>query len=216
MVACATPDRLSGLPEELEPLGARVEVTTEGLKAFDLARAGGIELIVLAEPLGALAGQALCKALREANVGVPILLLDTPERQVAGLEAGADVVLPLDCPAALWKAQVQALLRRVSLERQPLRAGDLSLDTQTRQAMRGGKQIHLSTTEYTLLELLLRRAGRVVSRDEIMKYVWPGEERTSDNVLDVYISYLRNKIDRGFAAPLVRTVRGQGYVIAVD
>ena len=149
-------------------------------------------------------------------MGVPILLLDTPDQLVEGLVAGADVVLPQDAPEALWKAQLRALLRRVSLAHQPLQVGDLSLDIQTRRAMRAGQTILLSTTEYMLLELLLRRVGHVVSRDEIMSHVWPGEERTSDNVLDVYISYLRAKIDRNFPVPLIRTVRSQGYTIVAD
>ena len=215
-MASASTDAFLGLPAELEQRGLRVLMATEGLKVFDLARAGGVELIVLAEPLGALAGQGLCKALREANVGTPILLLDTPERLIEGLDSGADVVLPLGVEATLLLAQTKALLRRVSLERSPLQVGDLALDTLTRRATRAGKHILLSSTEYTLLELLMRRAGRVVTRDEIMNHVWPGEDRTSDNVLDVYVSYLRNKIDREFSVPLIRTVRGQGYLIQAD
>jgi two-component system OmpR family response regulator len=215
-MASASEGALAGLAQELGQCEVSVVLATDGLKAFDVARAGGVELIVLAEPLGAVAGQGLCTALREANVTVPILLLDTPDRVVAGLVAGADVVLPLESSAELLLAQTQSLLRRVSLERSPLRMGDLALDTTTRRATRGGTQIALSATEFTLLELLLRRAGRVVTREEIMEHVWPGEERATDNVLDVYVSYLRTKIDRNFAVPLIRTVRGQGYTIVAD
>ncbi len=216
LVAGASSDTLSELTEYLAPLGFLAKGTKDGLKAFDLARAGGIKLIVLAEPLEVLTAQALSKALREANVGALILLLDTPERLTGGLEAGADVVLPLDCPMPFLRAQVEALLRRVGFEHQPLRVGDLSLDTQTRRATRADKTITLTTTEYGLLELLLRRVGRTVTRDEIMNHIWPGEDRAKNNVLDVYVSYLRNKIDHGFPVPLIRTVRGQGYVIAAD
>jgi DNA-binding response OmpR family regulator len=203
-MASASEGALAGLAQELGQCEVSVVLATDGLKAFDVARAGGVELIVLAEPLGAVAGQG------------PILLLDTPDRVVAGLVAGADVVLPLESSAELLLAQTQSLLRRVSLERSPLRMGDLALDTTTRRATRGGTQIALSATEFTLLELLLRRAGRVVTREEIMEHVWPGEERATDNVLDVYVSYLRTKIDRNFAVPLIRTVRGQGYTIVAD
>ena len=215
-MASASEGALVGLSKELEQLEVQVVFAADGLKAFDVARAGGIELIVLVEPLGALAGQGLCTALREAHVNVPILLLDTPERVEAGLAAGADVALPLESSAGLLLAQTRALLRRVSLERSPLIIGDLSLDTLTRRATRAGTQIGLSATEFTLLELLLRRAGRVVTREEIMEHVWPGEERATDNVLDVYVSYLRTKIDRNFPVPLIRTVRGQGYTIVAD
>ena len=204
------------LSAELERQEIQVLFAAAGLKAFDMARVGGIELIVLVEPLGVLAGQGLCTALRAAHVNVPILLLDTPDRVLAGLAAGADVVLPLESGTELLLAQTQALLRRVSLERSPLIMGDLSLDTLTRRATRGGTQIALSATEFTLLELLMRRMGRVVTREEIMEHVWPGEERATDNVLDVYVSYLRTKIDRNFPVPLIRTVRGQGYTIVAD
>lgn len=207
---------LSWLVSALTEQGGSCQVASDGLKAFELARGSGVELIVLAEPLGVLSGQAVCQALREAKVSAPILLLASAEQQVAGLLAGADVVLPQDSSPELVLAQVEALRRRVSLEHGPLQVGDLSLDTQTRRAERGGKLILLSGTEYALLELLVRRAGRVVSREEILEQVWPGEARASDNVLDVYVSYLRTKIDRGFATPLIRTVRGRGYLVAAE
>jgi DNA-binding response OmpR family regulator len=126
------------------------------------------------------------------------------------------VVLALDSTPELVQAQLQALLRRVALDSSPLQAADLTLDTTTRRAERGGKVIPLSATEYTLLELLMRRVGRVVSREEIMEHVWPGESRASDNVLDVYVSYLRTKIDRDFSPALIRTVRGQGYMVVTQ
>ena len=214
VVACSSESALGDLIESLSTLGMRVSQATDGLKAFELVRQGTVDLVVLAEPLAVLSGHAVCKALREAKVIVPILLLDKVDQAVAGLEAGADVVLPLESESGLILAQLHALLRRCELDRSPLHVADLVLDTTTRRAERGGKLIALSTTEYILLELLLRRLGQVVTREEIMEHVWPGESRNSDNVLDVYISYLRTKVDRDYPTALIRTVRGQGYMIA--
>ncbi|WP_395138160.1 response regulator transcription factor [Armatimonas sp.] len=198
----------------LKELGTQVLVVTDGLKAFELSQQSGVELIVLVEPLPVLSGLSVCSALREAHVTAPILLLCSPETLTTGLDAGADCALPEESDDERVQAQVRALLRRVVLDRSPLRIADLSLDTNTRCAERAGKVIRLSATEYTLLELLMRRAGRVVSREEILEHVWLGESRASDNVLDVYVSYLRTKIDRDFPVALIRTVRSQGYMIA--
>ncbi|WP_395091406.1 response regulator transcription factor [Armatimonas sp.] len=200
----------------MKELGTQVLVVTDGLKAFELAQQSGVELIVLVEPLPVLSGSSVCSALREAHVTAPILLLCSPETLAVGLDAGADSALPGESEDEVVRAQIHALLRRVALDRSPLRIADLSLDTNTRRAERAGKMILLSATEYTLLELLMRRAGRVVSREEIMEHVWLGESRVSDNVLDVYVSYLRTKVDRDFPVALIRTVRSQGYMIVAS
>lgn len=214
VIACPPESASSSLISSLKELGTQVLVVTDGLKAFELAQQSGVELIVLVEPLPVLSGLSACSALREARVTAPILLLCPPDTLAAGLDAGADCALPLEGSDDVVRAQIRALLRRVALDRSPLRIADLSLDTNTRRAERAGKVILLSATEYTLLELLMRRAGRVVSREEIMEHVWLGESRASDNVLDVYVSYLRTKVDRDFPVALIRTVRSQGYTIA--
>jgi DNA-binding response OmpR family regulator len=214
VIAHPSESSLSWIPAALAERGGRQLTAADGLKAFELARGSGVELIVLVEPLAVLTAHAVCTALREARVTAPILLLGDSESVAAGLLAGADVVLPLDSTREVVLAQIDALLRRVALEHSPLQVGDLILDTQSRRAERGGNLIPLSGTEYTLLELLMRRAGRVVSREEILEHVWPGESRATDNVLDVYISYLRTKIDRDYSVSLIRTVRGRGYLVA--
>lgn len=193
-----------------------VELVSDGLRAFELAKRGTFDLIVLHDCLPTLDAPAICKALREAEVTTSILVLAT-QSDTAFLESilhcGADTLVPTSAEFSLIGAHIQALLRRVQSVRSPLRVGDLTLDTLTRRAEREGKRIALSSTEYLLLEFLMRQAGQVVSRTAIMSHVWPFEVRESDNVLDVYISYVRNKIDRGFSTSLLHTVRGQGYII---
>lgn len=216
VIALSPESPLSWISSALAERGGRQLVASDGLKAFELARASGVDLVVLVEPLAVLAAQAVCTALREARVSVPILVLSDTTSAAALLTAGADVVLALESDPQTVLAQIEALMRRVAFEHSPLQVGELILDTQARRAERGGKLILLSGTEYTLLELLMRRAGRVVSREEILEHVWPGEVRASDNVLDVYVSYLRTKVDRDFGSSLIRTVRGRGYMVAAE
>lgn len=194
--------------------GADITLVEDGVEALEQGKQATFALIILAGALASLESKAVCQALRVAQVNTPILLLVaglTDSEWVAGLEAGADVVMDLNTESLIVDAQVRALLWRYSQARNPLRVGDLRLDIATHRVERAGVPIALSTTEYRLLFLLMSQVGQVISRTEIMKQVWPAGEADTDNVLDVYISYLRSKVDRPFDIPLIQTVRGQGY-----
>lgn len=194
--------------------GYDVDTTTDGLAAVEMASAEPFDLILLDVMLPGLDGFSVCRRLRERGIITPILILtarDLEEDKIEGLDSGADdyIVKPFSLGELL--ARMRALLRRTALNSQLLRVADLSLDPAMRQASRGGKTIYLSATEYTLLEYLMRHAGQVRTREEILMHVWQYDFDGSDNVLDVYISYLRAKIDRGRTPVLIHTVRGVGF-----
>jgi DNA-binding response OmpR family regulator len=202
------------LKQAITEAGYGARVATEGLTALEWATTRDYDLILLDIMLPGLDGYAICRRLRAAHVTTPILILtarDTLEDKIEGLDSGADdyIVKPFQVGELL--ARVRALLRRGTSGPVVLRVADLSLDPATRHASRGGKTILLSATEYSLLEYLMRNAGRVLTRSMILEHVWQYDFEGNDNVLDVYISYLRSKIDRGHAAPLIHTVRGVGF-----
>jgi DNA-binding response OmpR family regulator len=152
--------------------------------------------------------------LRGDGISTPILILtakDLLDDKVMGLDSGADDYLVKPFQVAELLARVRALLRRRNLGTTSLKVGDLTLEPTSRQIVRGGKAISLSATEYALLEYLMRNAGRVLTRAMILQHVWQYDFDGNDKVLDVYISYLRRKIDRGHPNSLIQTVRGVGY-----
>jgi DNA-binding response OmpR family regulator len=134
--------------------------------------------------------------------------------KVKGLDRGADDYIVKPFQVAELLARMRALLRRGSSSPVVLRVADLSLDPVSRQVTRAGSPISLSATEYTLLEYLMRNAGRVLTRSMLLEHVWQYDFGGSDNVLDVYISYLRRKIDRGHSPALIHTIRGVGYMVS--
>ena len=194
--------------------GYTSQVAGNGLDALDLATAIQFDLILLDVMIPRMNGFEVCKRLRAAKVTTPILIItakDTLEDKIEGLDSGADdyVVKPFQIAELL--ARARALLRRGSSSPAVLSVDDLTLNPATRHASRDGKTIYLSATEYSLLEYLMRNAGRVVTRSMILEHVWQYDFEGADNVLDVYISYLRSKIDKGHKAPLIHTLRGVGY-----
>lgn len=194
-------------------------VAEDGVDALDLATITTFDLILLDVILPTLNGFEVCRRLRAAKVNTPILIMtakDTLEDKIEGLDSGADdyVVKPFQLAELL--ARMRALLRRGTSAPAILTVADLSLDPATRQARRAGKVISLSATEYSLLEYLMRNAGRVVTRSMILEHVWDYDFEGDDNVLDVYISYLRRKIDKGYSPTLIHTNRGVGYRMGVD
>ena len=202
------------LHQALAEAGYAPQTVGDGTSAYDLARQSRFDLILLDVMLPGMDGLAVCRQLRQERVGTPILLItarDALEDKIAGLDSGADdyIVKPFQIGELL--ARMRALLRRGASGPAILRTGDLSLDPATRRAERAGKTILLSATEYALLEYLMRHAGRVLTRAQILEHVWQYDFDGNDNVLDVYISYLRGKIDKGHASPLIHTVRGAGY-----
>lgn len=162
-------------------------------------------------------GLALCSTIREENITTPILLLtarDTTEDKVKGLDAGADDYLTKPFSLDELLARIRALMRRQSNTRKPLlSSGALSMNPVTHEVLRSDIPIRLSAKEYALLEYLLRHKGEIVSKQNLLEHVWGGEVDPFSKVIDVYIGYLRNKIDTHFAneEPLLITIRGLGY-----
>lgn len=194
--------------------GYTTQLVSDGAIGLEAAKTQAFDLILLDVMLPGLDGFSVCRQLREERIETPILILtarDTLNDKVEGLDSGADdyIVKPFQVSELL--ARMRALLRRINRSPAPLRVDDLTLDPATRQANRAGKIIFLSSTEYTLLEYLMRNVGRVLTRSAILEQVWQYDFGGNDNVLDVYISYLRSKIDKGFKHPLITTVRGVGF-----
>jgi DNA-binding response OmpR family regulator len=161
--------------------------------------------------------------LRSDGSTVPILMLtarDGIQDRVRGLDAGADDYLVKPFALAELLARVRALGRRVKMSGQAeasvLTIGDLDLDLRSREARRGTRRIELTAREFGLLEMLMRHPGQVMSRSQLLDGVWSYDAVTESNVVDIYIHYLRNKIDRGFDKKLLRTVRGMGYAIRAE
>lgn len=175
------------------------------------------DLIILDLMLPGMDGIEVCRRLRAAGNQVPILMLtakDAIADRVAGLDTGADDYLVKPVELEELMARVRALLRRRNPEQtEVVRFGDLELDTGTRVAHRGSRAIQLSTTEYELLQLFMRRPRQVLTRDIIMERVWGYDFEGESNVLEVYIGYLRNKLESEGEPRLLHTIRGAGYVL---
>ncbi len=199
--------------------GYSPQVACDGVEALAAATSVGFDLILLDVMIPRVDGFEVCRRIRAAKVVTPVLIItarDALEDKVEGLDSGADDYIVKPFQIAELLARARALLRRGSSSPAVLRVGDLSLDPATRLASRGGRTINLSATEYSLLEYLMRNAGRVMTRSMIMEHVWEYDFGRNDNVLDVYISCLRNKIDRGHPQGLIHTVRGVGYRMHAD
>lgn len=198
--------------------GHSVETVGDGGEGFERAKSGGFDLIVLDVMLPTMSGLEISMRLRRQKVSTPILMLtarDTVDDRVAGLDAGADDYLVKPFAFVELSARIRALLRRrgdeATLHR--LEVGDLVLDRARREARRGPRKIDLTSREFALLEHLMKNAGRVLSRDQILAAVWPQDYDGASNVVDTYVHYLRDKIDRKNSEPLIRTIRGVGYVL---
>ena len=195
--------------------GYAVDVSLSGDDALRCAREHDYDAIVLDLMLPGLDGYQVCSALREEQNWVPILVLtakDGDEDETRALNTGADDFLSKPFSFVVLSARLQALLRRGARERPAvLEAGDLSLDPATGSCRRGEADIVLTAREFALLEYLLRRAGQMVPKAEILEHVWGGDFEGDHNVVEVYVGYLRRKIDRPFGREAVQTLRGFGY-----
>jgi two-component system, OmpR family, copper resistance phosphate regulon response regulator CusR len=206
-----------GLVEE----GHVVEVAADGAAALDAVEDGPpFDLVVLDVMLPKRDGLQVLKALRASRMQAPVLLLtarDGVADKVAGLDAGADDYLVKPFAFEELLARVRALLRRGHAGAAPvLRLADLSLDPATRIVTRGRRRISLTAREYALLEYLLRSAGRVLTRPMITQHVWGMDFDPESNIVDVYVGYLRRKIDAEGEPRLVQTVRGAGYSLRLE
>lgn len=203
----------NGLVEE----GYAVDAAFDGDAGFELASSGEYDAILLDVMLPRVDGVTLCAGLRAAGCDTPILMLtakDAVSDKVRGLDAGADDYLTKPFAFEELLARIRALLRKkYQHQATRLAVDDLVLDTATHTVTRAGEAIPLSVKEYALLEYLMRNAGSVVTRTMISEHVWDISFETFTNVIDVYISYLRNKIDKGRPRALIQTVRGRGYTL---
>jgi two-component system, OmpR family, response regulator len=205
-----------GLSEE----GYAVDVAPNGEEGVWLGTENDYDAIVLDVMLPDVGGFDVCRRLRERSRWAPVLLLtarDAVLDRVAGLDAGADDYLTKPFSFAELLARVRALIRRGAGERPTvLRVGDLSLDPAARRVRRGGQDIELTNKEFTLLEFLMRHPGEVLSRTRIIEHVWDFAYDGGSNVVDVYVRYLRSKVDRPFRKRSIETVRGAGYRLHDD
>jgi two-component system, OmpR family, response regulator len=213
------PRIVSFLRRGLEAEGYAVDVAMHGSQALELARTATFALIILDRMLPGLDGLQVCRTLREEGSQVPILMLtakDTLEDKIDGLKGGADDYLTKPFAFDEVLARIEALLRRSGNASAPsvLTVGNLRLDFASKAAWRGERQITLTAKEFALLAFLMARAGTVVTREELLKTVWGLKFDPGTNVVDVYIRYLRRKIDGGEDTPMIQTVRGFGYTIS--
>lgn len=197
--------------------GYEVESTGDGIEGFERALPGGHDVVVLDVMLPRMSGLEICMRLRRKGVHTPILMLtarDTVDDRVAGLDAGADDYLVKPFAFVELSARIRALLRRRGEEASAkLVVEDLVLDRARREVVRGNRRAELTAREFALLEHLMRNTGRVLTRDQLIQAVWPHDFDGGSNVVDTYIHYLREKIDKPPAEPLLRTVRGVGYTL---
>jgi len=197
-----------------------VDVAPDGQSGLELAVSRDYSLIVLDLMLPGMTGQEVLAGLRKTNRAVPVLILTARgavRDKVELFQKGCDDYLTKPFAFAEFQARVKALLRRGKTETQDtLQVADLRLDFNKRQVTRGGKKIDLTLKEFALLEYLARNAGQVLSRSMIVDHVWDQSFDSFTNVVDVYIRYLRNKIDQGFEPKLIHTVRGVGYVLNAE
>ena len=202
----------------LAEAGYDVDLARDGAEALARAGVGGHDLVVLDVMLPGLDGLEVCRDMRRQGVRTPILMLtarDTVADRVVGLDAGADDYLVKPFALEELLARVRALGRRAGdgADGQRLEVGDLTLDVARHEARRGDQPIALTAKEFALLEYLMRHAGQVLTKDQITARVWGYDSAATSNVVEIYVHYLRDKVDRGFTRPLIRTVRGVGYTI---
>jgi heavy metal response regulator len=204
----------------LEEEGYAVDAAGDGENGLAMALDGVHDLILLDVHLPGRNGFEVLRELRERKVSTPVLLLTvraTIEDKVLGLDSGADDYLTKPFAFQELLARVRALLRRRSDERSAvLQVADLTLDPATRAAHRGGEAIDLTGKEYALLDYFMRNPGRVLTRTMIAEHVWDYDFDSMTNVIDVYVNYLRKKIDRDRNPKLIHTVRGSGYVMKAE
>ena len=206
----------------LEEHAYKVKSAKDGASAKALLQTSDFDLLILDVMLPDINGIELCRQIRLTNTKTPILMLtalDQIQNKVSGLKAGADDYLVKPFHFSELLARIEALLRRQNVtapEEHTLTFGDLTLDTWSNIAERAGQQIMLTAKEFTLLELFLRHPNKILSREYIAEKVWKIDFDTGTNFIDVYVNYLRNKIEKGFKNKMIHTVIGMGYILKND
>jgi DNA-binding response OmpR family regulator len=201
--------------------GMDVVAAADGLSALEIARTGAYDVIVLDIMLPGLSGYRVLQRLRAEGVRTPVLLLSAKDGEVDqadGLDLGADGYLVKPFSFMVLVAQVRAMVRRsaaTGAERR-LRVGDLVIDRAAREVRFAGETVALSPREFAVLDALASRAGSVVTKDELLRMVWGDEQAATRNAVEVYVGYLRRKLDLAGAGGIVRTVRGHGYLASSD
>jgi len=209
-----------GLKRGLEAEGFAVDVAHTGTDGLWLAREQQYAAILLDIMLPGMNGYVVCRTLRDEENWTPVLMLTAKDGewdQIEGLDTGADDYLTKPFSFAVLLARLRALIRRGAGARPAtLTVGDLTLDPASRELRRGDAVIDVTTREFAVLEFLMRRAGQVVSKAEILDGVWDFAFEGDPNIVEVYVGHLRSKIDRPFGRDSIRTIRGAGYRIGTD
>ena len=203
--------------KQLSLLGYNVDACFDGIKAMDYLNINDYDIAILDIMLPKADGYKILKHIRSLKGNLPVLFLtakDSIEDRVKGLDMGANDYLIKPFAFDELAARIRALTR-TAFHTNPdgLQVGDLTLNLSTREVKRGGRKINLSAKEFELLEYLMRNSGIILNREKIENYIWSYDYEGGTNLLDVYISYLRKKIDEGFKEKMIVTVRGVGYVL---
>lgn len=211
------------IKQVLEDEHYQVDLAHDGDKGLEMALVGSYDLIILDLMLPGIDGLEICRCLRQERSAIPVLMLtarDAVQDRVLGLDAGADDYLSKPFAFDELLARIRALLRRRINPEDPtnnlLKVADLELDPVRHQVTRQGKRLELTTKEFALLEYLMHNAGQVLTREQIINHVWEYDFDASSNVVDIYIHYLRHKLDDPFPQKLVKTIRGTGYTLRAD
>lgn len=211
------PSLLKSITRRLCEEGYSVDAAEDGEEGQDFIEATEYDCIILDIMLPVIDGLALLRWLRNEHIKTPVLILtarDAIEDRVKGLDLGADDYLTKPFSFDELLARIRALLRRQNESKETvLKAADLTLDTISHTVSRDGNDIELTAREYAILEYLLRNKGRLLTRSQIADHVWNYDFEGNSNIVDVYIRYLRKKIDDGFNSKLIHTVRGSGYIL---
>ena len=211
------PDAAEVVARGLREHAYAVDIAADGRRALEQVGVNDYDLVILDVLLPAINGLDLCRRMRADGATVPVLMLTARgglEQRVEGLDAGADDYLPKPYHFPELLARVRALLRRgPALAAATLTVEDLTIDTRARRVRRGGREVQLTTKEYSLLEYLARRQGEVVGRADIAEHVWDDSFDPMSNLIEVYIQRLRRKLDDGREQKLIQTRRGAGYTL---
>ena len=199
----------------LEQNGFRVDCASDGITGYEKASAILYDIIILDVLLPGINGIELCKKIRFQGISTPILFLsalDSVDDKIQGLEAGGDDYLAKPFSLDEVVARVKALKRRNNPTKQIVNTGNLEINIDTKEAFRNGKNLNLTKKEFRLLEYFLNNQGKLLTKSEIAEHVWDISFDTGTNIVEVYVNYLRNKLDKGYEEKLIQTKFGLGYI----